>query len=289
MKNKIVLITGAGGGMGKATAFSLAKMGATVILHDRNSENVQKVKIELMDSTGNTSIDTVTADLLSLAHIRKMIETIRQKYDHLDVLVNNAGAVFGKDRCSSKDQIECTLALNLLAPFVLIGGLFDLLSKSDSARIVNVASSAHKENAVPDFTNFEDPEHYSPLKAYGDSKLFLILVSQYIDSKLKANMINNIAINTLHPGATRSNFSMNSNLGWGLNIMNKIARLFFKTPEQGAQTAIFLASSPRVKGASGQYYINCRPAKVGRKYDTVQNEEIVWNYCVAKSGISFLD
>jgi NAD(P)-dependent dehydrogenase (short-subunit alcohol dehydrogenase family) len=285
MKNKIVLITGATSGIGKATAIALAKQGAHLVLHGRNAAKITALKQELIELSGNNYIDILVADLFLMADVRKMAVEFNNKYNHLDVLINNAGMMMGNMREETAEGIEKTIALNLFAPFLLTTLLLPKLKASESARIINISSSAQQQNAKPDFNDFQSRHNYSPLKVYGNTKLFLILMGQYMARSLKVAGISNITVNSLHPGAVASNFSVESNLGWLLNTLGKLVRRFFKTPEQGADTIIYLATSPEVEGVSGKYFIDRKYAVVNKKYDTVENEEIIWKYCEKETKI----
>jgi NAD(P)-dependent dehydrogenase (short-subunit alcohol dehydrogenase family) len=276
MKDKIVLITGATSGIGKATAMALAKQGAHVIIHGRSETKLKVVQQEIISVCGHTRVDTLMANLFLLSEVRRMAASFNEKYDRLDVLINNAGVMMGKEREETSEGREKTIAINLLAPVLLTTLLMDMLRQSSQARIINVSSSAHKQNAKPDFNDWECNKRYGPFRAYGNAKLFLILYSQRLAKQLPSN----ITVNTLHPGAIATNFSVDSNLGGFINFSGKIARRFFKTAEQGADTVIYLASSPEVNGVTGEYFIDRKQARVGAKYNTERNEGLVWEYCM---------
>jgi NAD(P)-dependent dehydrogenase (short-subunit alcohol dehydrogenase family) len=288
MKDKIVLITGASSGIGKATALALAKQGAHVIIHGRDAAKTEAVKREILSLGGRHHVDTLIADLFSLREVRKMAESFKRRYDQLDVLINNAGIMMGREREETEDGNEKTIGLNLLAPFLLTDLLLEPLKKSPGARIINVSSSAHRQNARPDFTDIQSGKAYSPLKVYGNAKLFVILFSQRLAAGLKEKGIGNITVNTLHPGAVASNFSVDSDLGWPLRLLGKMARRFFKTPEQGADTLVYLASSPEVENVSGKYFIDRKPAGVNKRYNTPENEQAIWSFCERQTGVKFL-
>lgn len=279
MENRIVLITGATSGIGKAASIELAKQNFTVILHGRNKKKAQEVCNEIKTLTGNQKIDIITADFFLMSDIRKMAKEFKQKYDRLDVLINNAGGIMGVNRENTSEGIEKTIALNLFAPFLLTSLLWDMLKKSPDARIINVSSNSHSLNAKPDFTDLQLEKNYDPLKAYGNSKLFLIWISQQLAFKLNQQAILNLTVNTMHPGAVASNFGVDSNLGSILNFIGKLVRPLFKTVEQGADTIVYLASSNDVEGISGKYFVNRKQSKVTEKYYTVNCERFIWNYC----------
>lgn len=279
MTEKTILITGATGGIGKATAIALAKLGHTIIIHGRNMNKLKQLQEEIKASTGNSKIDILVADMFLLSEVRNMADEFKQKYNRLDVLINNAGGIMSKTRETTSEGFEKTLAMNLFAPFLLTGLLLSSLKQSPEARVINVSSNSHKLNAKPDFDDLQLEKNYNPLTAYGNAKLFLIWISQHLTIELKKQGIENITVNTMHPGAVASNFGVSSNLGSVLNFVAKLARPLFKTVEQGADTIIYLASSNDVKNISGQYFVNRKQEKVSNKYYTATNEKIVWDYC----------
>lgn len=280
MKNqKTIFITGATGGIGKATAIALAKQNYRVVIHGRNKEKTATVCEEIKRLSGNDKIDYIIGDLFLMSEVRKVAETFIERYDHLDILINNAGGIMSKDRKETAEGVETTIAVNLLAPFLLTELLLDVLKKSDDGRIINVSSNSHQLNAKPDFNDLELKNNYNPLAAYGNAKLFLIWISQYLAEKLIEDNFKNITVNTLHPGAVATNFGVDSNLGGLLNFFGKLARPFFKTPEQGAETILYLATSDDVKSISGKYFENKKIKTPSQKYYSQQNEQLVWDYC----------
>lgn len=286
--SKIILITGATSGIGKAAAIALARQGHHIIIHGRDAAKTEMVREEIIKTYGKASTDTLVSDLCSLKEVQKMADTFNKKYDRLDVLINNAGSLMDNNRALTPEGNEKTMAVNLLSPFLLTGLLLNKLKNSESARIINVASSAHKNNAKPDFSNPQNEANYTPLRTYGEAKLFLILVSQKLVRKLKMAGIKNITVNTLHPGAIASNFSVESDLGLVMKYVGKIARLFFRNAEKGAGTTVYLASSPEVENISGKYFIDYKPASIGQKYNSIENEDTIWTYCEQETGITVL-
>ncbi|MBB4109088.1 SDR family oxidoreductase [Pedobacter zeae] len=286
MKSKIILITGATGGIGKAAAIELAKGGAHLIIHGRDEEKTKHVQQEIIRVTGNTQVDIVTADLFLAADTKAMVAEIKSRFPVVDILINNAGVMMNKNRENTSEGTEKTIALNLIAPFLLMTGLLPCLIKSDKGRIINVSSSAHRQNAEPNFNNISEDD-YSPMKAYGNAKLYLILISQRLSALLKENGVDSITVNSMHPGAVATNFSTQSDLGWLFNFLGKIARRFFRTPEQGADTLVYLATSSDIKGVTGKYFIDRKTAEVNPKYDNVANEKVVWNWLEEYTGSAF--
>lgn len=282
-QQKTVFITGATGGIGKATAIALAKQQYQVIIHGRNKEKTAATCEEIKNISANQNVDYIIGDLFLMSDVKKVAETLINKYNRLDVLINNAGGIMDKDRKETAEGIETTMAVNLLAPFLLTNLLLDVLKKSEVGRIINVSSNSHQLNAKPYFNDIELKSNYNPLAAYGNAKLFLIWMSQHLAGKLIKDDFKNITVNTLHPGAVATNFGMDSNLGGLLNFFEKLARPFFKTPEQGAETIIYLATSENVKSISGKYFENKKIKAPSEKYYSKQNEQFIWNYCKEKT------
>lgn len=279
MNNKIVLITGATSGIGKATAIALARKNYQIIIHGRDQQKTEKVCREIQELTGNDKIDFLVADLFLLKEVQNLVDQFTKKYDRLDILINNAGGIMNKERELTAEGVEKTMAINLFAPFLITKLLLRLLSKSPDGRIINVSSNSHSLNANPNFDDLQLLKNYSPLRAYGNAKLFLIWISQHLSAKLKSEQINNLTINTMHPGAIASNFGLESNLGSFLNLLSKLARPLLKTVEQGADTIIYLVDSPEVQHTSGAYFVNRKKEKVSVKYHSANNETLIWEYC----------
>jgi NAD(P)-dependent dehydrogenase (short-subunit alcohol dehydrogenase family) len=284
MKDKIILITGATSGIGKAAAIALASQGATVIVHGRNEQKTRETQKEIINHTGNDRVDVLVADLFSLAQTRKMAAAFREKYNRLDVLINNAGGIMGNDREVTSEGYEKTIAVNLLSPFLLTKLLMPDLKKSVEGRVINVSSSSHRLNAKPDFEDIQLINNYNPMRAYGNAKLFLIMITQYWTKQLAKDPANRITLNSMHPGAVHTNFGVDSDLGRLLNFLGKVARPFFKSVEEGADTIDYLATSVAVKGVSGLYFVNRKPAEVSQKYMSPEYEQIVWDFCENATG-----
>ena len=281
MENKTILITGSTDGIGKITATELAKQGNIVIVHGRNKAKAEKVVEEIKATTGNNNIDYIIADLLSLADIKRMSEEFKTKYDHLDVLINNAGAFFGKVRETTKEGFEKTITLNLFAPFLLTQLLLPTLEKSSSARIINLYSAMHKNGGNPDFNNFQSEKVYATNKAYGLSKLYLVWNTQHLAKLLKEQGINNVTVNACHPGAVATNFGQDADKGFLFNMIFKVALLFMDKPEKGARTSIYLATAPEMENVTGKFFGNNKnEEKPDAKYYSPENEQIVWDYCM---------
>lgn len=279
MNTKTILITGATQGLGKITATELARQGHQIIIHGRNRSKIETVREEIIKESGNKNMDIAIADLLSLKETAKMAETIKNKYEKLDVLINNAGAIFNKYRETTPEGLEKTFALNLFAPLLLMQSLTSLLAKSESARIINLSSAMHKRSGKPDLADFQMEHNYSPNRTYGMSKLYLIWVSQKMVSYLKEKDIQNITVNVCHPGAAATNFGQDSDKGFLINAIFKVALFVMDKPEKGAMTSIYLATSPVVEHVTGKFFGNRKNIeKPGDKYYSKESEQKVWEY-----------
>lgn len=251
LKNKTAIITGATSGIGRETAKALASKGAILILPFRNSAKADSLKAEILEHTPDAQLDFMECDLSSLESIRLFAKTFQSKYDQLHLLINNAG-IWETKRKLSKDEIEMNFAVNHLAPFLLTNLLLDIMKLSTPARIVNVASEAHKQGKIY-FDDIEFSKKFSSLKSYGQSKLANILFTKKLSQMLKGT---GVTTNCLHPGVVSTSLfdKMPKAL---MAVMN----LFMISPEKGAQTTIYLATSPEVENVSGGYYAKSKPKK----------------------------
>lgn len=262
MNGKICLVTGATNGIGKATAQALAQMGATVVIVGRNPAKCAAIVDEIRQISGNDAVEALVADLSNMAEVRQVADQFKAKYPQLHVLVNNAGGAFGKRQLTS-EGFERTFALNHLNYFLLTHLLLDTLKASAPARIVNVASDAHK-GAQLDFDNLQTEKGNFGLTAYGRSKLANIMFSYELARRLSGT---GVTVNVLHPGLVRTGFA--SNMGAVPSaVINFFMRFVALTPEQGAQTSVYLASSPDVENVTGKYWEKSQPLTSSRaSYD----------------------
>lgn len=277
LTGKIALVTGATGGLGYETARALAAQGAEVVLVGRNRERGQRAVTAIKEHTGSDAVIFMLADLSSQQHIRDLAGEFAARYDRLHILVNNAGARF-KERRTSADGIEMTFALNHLAYFLLTNLLLDTLKASAPARILNVASGAHYDAAL-DFDDLQNERSYDPGKAYRESKLANVLFTYELARWLEGT---GVTVNAADPGNVWTNFFKSA----GLNPL-KLAylRLRASTPEEGAQTIIHLASSPKVEGFSGQYFYQSQPARSSAySYDEAAAARL-WDVSAALTGL----
>ncbi|MEM7131431.1 MAG: SDR family oxidoreductase [Chloroflexota bacterium] len=265
MQDRICLITGANSGIGKATAVALAQQGATIVMVCRDKTRGEAARRDIVEKSGNKAVDLLIADLSSQDSIRNLSVEFHAKYDALHVLVNNAGAAFGRRR-ESVDGIEQTFALNHLGYFLVTDLLLDLIKRSAPARVVNVASDAHRGISL-ELHDLQLIQNYSLYKAYAASKLANILFTYELDRRLNKKADSGVMVNALHPGVVRTNI-------WGGvlplvgPIIKLIGRFTMLTPEEGAATSIYLASSVDVETVSGKYFVDCKPVRSSKdSYD----------------------
>ncbi len=249
LNKKIALITGPTSGIGKITALELAKRGYNLILLARNAKKADALQMEIGDQAETSFVE---CDLSDLQSVQKAVEQIHANHSRLDVLVNNAGLMMDHEEYS-KDGIEMTFAVNHVGHFLLTTGLIDLLKAGKDARIVHVSSGAHQ------FAKFRidqlvKPDKFSAWTTYGNSKLANILFSNELAERLQPL---GITSNALHPGFVATSFGSGfSSFG---SIVMWLARPFAKSPQEGAQTSIYLASSPEVATTTGKYFDDCKP------------------------------
>ncbi|MEJ2051778.1 MAG: SDR family oxidoreductase, partial [Calditrichota bacterium] len=265
-------------GIGYETAKSLAEMGASVVVIGRNKEKSIHTVEQLTQLTGNEGIEHLLADLSSQEEIRNLAKKIQERYDHLDVLVNNAGAIFFR-RQETKDGLEMTFALNHLGYFLLTNLLLNLIEQSAPARIVNVASASHRGASI-NFDDLQSEQSYSAMKAYGQSKLANILFTYELARRLENSQVK---VNALHPGFVGSNFGKNS--GWLGKAIMPFLHLFARSPEKGAETAVYLAASPEVDGITGQYFIDKKPADSSPASHNVKTAQKLWEVSEQLTGL----
>lgn len=269
MQDKIIIVTGANAGIGKATAQHLAGMGAHVVMVGRNQERLTAARDDIVAATGNSRIDVMLADLSSQASIRAFTAAYKQQYDRLDVLVNNAGAFFNK-RQETVDGLELTFALNHLGYFLTTLLLLDMLQEADEGRIVNVSSDAH-QGAELDLNDLQLVHDYSAFKAYGRSKLANVYFTYELARRLEGSPV---TVNALHPGFVASNFGKNNGALYKV-AMGVIGKVAGRSPTKGAETSIYLASAPEVAGITGKYFKDCQETRSSDiSYDTAVAEQL---------------
>ncbi len=263
MAGKVVLITGGTGGIGKATAIGLAAIGARVGITGRDLARAEQAAADIRSASENPAVDAFAADMTSQAEVRRLAAAVLDAYPRLHVLVNNVGG-FWAHRHPTADGLERTFALNHLAPFLLTNLLLDRLKASAPARVVTVSSGAQSMGRI-DFNDLQGALNYSGQRAYNQSKLANIMFTNELARRLDGA---GVTATSVHPGVVRTNFGAEDQ-AWFFTIISRVVRPLLKTPAQGAQTPIYLASSPDMDGISGQFFVNRKPKTANKvAYDT---------------------
>jgi len=255
LAGKVVLVTGATDGIGKAAATEFARRGATLTIIGRNKEKTEKVLAELQAASGNQKLDLLLCDLSRPADVRRAAEAFKAKHDRLDVLANNAGATF-RSPVMGPHGVELTFALNHLAYFQLTTSLLDLIRKTPDARVVSTSSSMQARGRL-DLEKTPTSLEGSGPGAYATSKLANILFTKELQRRLSGTTA---SANCFEPGMVRTQFGgFGSDQGFLLNIVYALAKPFSKSPEQGADSLIWLATSPEAASLRGEYVSKRRP------------------------------
>jgi NAD(P)-dependent dehydrogenase (short-subunit alcohol dehydrogenase family) len=253
MRGKVCLVTGATSGIGLVTARELAGQGATVFIVGRSPERCDVAVNQIRVDSTAAEVGSFVADLSSLADVRRLASSVRDRCPRLDVLINNAGGIF-LSRHESVDGIELTLALNHLSYFLLTNLLLPQLDQGHPARIVNVASDAHQRVSI-NFDDIQGKQRFSAWRAYKQSKLANLLFTYELARRLAGTRV---TVNALHPGFVRTNIFRHPT--WRAWLVRRAADLVALSPERGARTSVYLASSPDVAGISGRYFVKEKPA-----------------------------
>jgi len=287
MRGKRVLITGATNGIGKFAALELAKMGANVVIVGRNEAKTRAVLSQLFADSGNDNLHMLLADLSSMAGVRRAADEFRENYQRLDILLNNAGASYSTYQ-TSVDGYELTFALNHFSYYLLSNLLLDIVKdtahEQGEARIINVSSSAHSAAGQDGLrlSDTRDPNRFRAFRAYGGSKLANILFTYELARRCDET---HVTVNAVHPGLVNTSFGDN---------MTGIMRPFFKvmktiagrSPQKGAETLIYLASSPEVAGINGKYWADKKQLRSSDiSYNRAQ-QTALWQFSAEATGIS---
>jgi len=276
VQGKTVVVTGASSGIGLETARELARRGARVLLVVRSEAKGQAAIEDIRRGVPGAALELVLADLYAMAEVRKAAAEIRARCPRLDVLVNNAGLIHGK-RELTVDGLEKTFALNHLAPFLLTLELGELLARSAPARVVTVASDAHRRARL-DLDDLQATKGYDAFTAYGNSKLCNILFSRELAARWRDR---GVTSNSLHPGVVRTNFGESG--GFLIRTGVRVAKWFFLSAADGARTTIHLAASPDVAGVTGEYFAK---EKIARPRRAAESDELARGLWVASEKLA---
>ncbi len=277
------LVTGGTAGIGKETVRGLARAGFAVVFVGRDRRKCEQVAEELREDAKSADIAFLTADLSRLGDIRRVAAEFRAAQLRLDVLVNNVGAIFDS-RHVTPDGLEQTFALNHLSYFLLTNLLLDLLIASAPARVVNVSSAAHRFVSGVDFDDLQfERKPYAAMKAYGQSKLMNILFSRELAERLRGA---GVTSNSLHPGGVASNFADNTT-GWFRLTASALKWAVGISPARGAETSLYLATSPEVAGVTGKYFERRREAPTSAAAADAAAQKRLWQVSEEAVGQAF--
>jgi NAD(P)-dependent dehydrogenase (short-subunit alcohol dehydrogenase family) len=279
MTGRMVLVTGATGGIGRATALGLARMGAHLAITGRDRERTEGAAREIRGAGGG-QVDVFVADLSSQAEVRRLAGEVLQRLPRVDVLVNNVGG-YWNTRHVTADGLEHTFALNHLAPFLLTNLLLDRLRQSGPARVVTVSSNAQAMGRI-DFDDLQGERSYSGARAYNQSKLANVLFTYELARRLTGSAV---TANALHPGVVTTSFGA-EDPGRLQRLFVPFARPFMKTPAQGAATSVHLAASPDLDRVTGRFFASSKPRRSSRRSRDEAVASRLWQVSADLVGLS---
>jgi NAD(P)-dependent dehydrogenase (short-subunit alcohol dehydrogenase family) len=275
--DKLAIVTGATSGIGLETCIGLAIQGFHVVMVGRNPAKSEAARKRVWQAAPDAKLDVLLADFASLQDVRALAATIFDRYPRIDVLVNNAG-MFDVKREISKDGFEMTWAVNHLAPFLLTNLLLDRIKYFHSARILNVASTAHQRGWI-DWDDLQKTKNYKWLEAYSQSKLANILFTRELARRLAGT---GVTANSLHPGIVATNIAARN---WISGLFMKLGRPFLISAKKGAETSIHLASSPEVDGVTGLYFDKCHPIDPRPQAQNDDDAKRLWDISAQMVGL----
>jgi NAD(P)-dependent dehydrogenase (short-subunit alcohol dehydrogenase family) len=280
MDGKICMVTGGTSGIGYYTAQEIARMGGTVVIIGRDQAKCENAVRMIQTESGNPAVEYLLADLSSQAQIRSAAAQFNAKYNHLDVLVNNAAGVSLR-RKISVDGIEMTFAVNHLAYFLLTGLLIEALKHSSSARVVNVSSGSHYGEQL-DFDNLQLVKSYTIYRAYGRSKLANVLFAYELARRMAGT---HVTSNALSPGMVATDIWKKVNR-FLTPLINPVIQRIGQPPLEGAQTSIYLATSPEVEGVTGKYFADCKPVHSSPNSYDLEAAKRLWEVSAQLTGLN---
>jgi NAD(P)-dependent dehydrogenase (short-subunit alcohol dehydrogenase family) len=280
LRNKTCVVTGASGGIGLCAARELARLGADLVMVCRDGQRGEAALNEVVAASGNRNVELMLADLSSQEEIRRLARRIQSARRSIHVLLNNAG-VFMLKRTLTMDGIETTFAVNHLAYFLLTNLLLDHIRASAPARIVNVASDAHRLRGVRlRFEDLQGEREYRPMRIYGQSKLANILFTRELARRMEGTRV---TVNCLHPGMVATRLAANNGLIALVTL--RLLKPFSLTPEQGAQTSVFLCASPQVEGVTGKYFAAEKERRPNRAAQDDEAARRLWDISARMTGL----
>jgi NAD(P)-dependent dehydrogenase (short-subunit alcohol dehydrogenase family) len=270
MKDMVCIVTGSNSGIGKETALALSKIGATVIMLVRNKERGERAQAEIINKTGNHNTVLMLCDLSSMNSIKKFTKEFADNHDKLNVLINNAGAIFRK-RQTTVDGFERTLAVNYLGPFLLTYELLSLMKSSVPSRIINLSSGLYKSDKI-DFDDLQGEKNYRGMNAYSNVKLMVMMFTYELARRLESTRV---TVNAALPGFVATNLGRNSGLLYSLAYI--IARPFQISAKKGAETSVYLAYSDEVEGVTGKCFSKQKEIITSKMSNDQQMQKDLWN------------
>jgi NAD(P)-dependent dehydrogenase (short-subunit alcohol dehydrogenase family) len=283
MQGKVVMVTGATSGIGQAAARELAQRGATLVIVGRNPEKTDNTVAEIKRQSGNDDVHGLLADLSVMDQIRSLVAEFQQKYDRLDVLINNAGVIL-TERQESADGYELTFATNHLNYFLLTNLLLDTIKASAPARIINVSSGAHMGVRQIDWDNLDGKKSYGMggFQTYSLSKLANILFTRELARKLDGA---GVTVNAMHPGSVATGFGRNNDTWWA-KIAFGLFSFVSRSPEQGADTIVYLATAPDVEGVTGEYFVDRKISNASAMAQDDAAARKLWDISAEMTGLA---
>ena len=278
LENKVCLITGATNGIGQESAKALNNMGAEIVFVARNEEKGNFLKQQLKNDSGRDAT-MIVANLSSQAEVKRAANEFLALEKPLDILLNNAG-IMNRERNETVDGLEEVFSVNHLAYFTLSLMLSEKLRQTENSRIINVASGAHQFVKDMNFDDLQSEKTFKPLQVYGQSKLANILFTKSLSEKL---LNSGVTVNCLHPGFVSTGIGSNNKGIW--NLLMFLAKPFAKRTNMGAETSIYLCSSPAVKNISGEYFVDCTVEKVSEAANDPKQAEKLWDISVELAGL----
>lgn len=278
VKDKVILITGANSGIGRAITEGVARSGATAVMACRSRKRGAKALSEIRRDTGNDDVHLLIADLSIQAQVRALATEFKDRFDRLDVLVNNAGLMASR-RKLTPDGIEMVFAVNHLAYFLLTHLLIDVLKTSAPSRIVNISSSGHSSGTI-DFDNLQGEKRFRPWEAYPNSKLANVMFTYELARRLEGT---GVTANCCHPGVIHTNLLRQASRP--LNLLWRLLGPFFKQPEEGAEMPLHLILSPEVDGVTGRYFRRMAPMDTTAESNDRDKQKRLWDISLALTGL----
>ena len=282
VEGKNCLITGATSGIGRSTALALCKMGANIFFIARNPQKAKELTEEIERVSGKSPY-SIIADLSSFKQIEKAAEEYKSLNKPIDVLLNNAG-IMNTERRVTEDGLEEVFAVNHLAYFLLTNLLIEKILESSLKRVVNVSSDAHRFLKSMNFDDLQSEKEFKMFAAYGQSKLANILFTKKLSSLYQEQ---GLTTNCLHPGFVSTSIgAQNENLAFFARLIRWVSPLIAKPSDKGAETSIYLCSSEEVSSISGDYFIDCKKAKITKGAKSKEDAERLWKISLELTGLN---